>query len=157
MSSPRDILDRHLEQHRTGRHGDPWIDVMVEYANGNPEPITAYLRTMHRLMPWLYELDGIAGLLQFMHTKSQKRPRGKPGGEWLLWKKPDYVAAWFAEHWIANHKRTTGRRVIADELRESFINAAVYRINTWPFAKDDPASFERVWEILRGPRSRRLP
>jgi hypothetical protein len=153
--NPRDILDPHLEKHRTGKHGNPWIDVMVEYVNGNPEPIRAYLRTMHQLMHWLYELEGIAGMLQFTHA--QKRRPGKPGGKWLLWKKPNYVAAWFAESFIAHHKRETGRRTITDEKRKSFINAAVDLINNTSFAKDDPASFARVREILRGPRSRRLP
>jgi hypothetical protein len=158
MSNPREVLDPLLEQYRTGKYGDPWIDVMIEYVDGNPEPIAAYLRTMHEKMPWLHELESIAGMLQFMHAKSQKRPRGRPPETWARWRSPKYIAAWFVEHRIANWRRDNNGQQIPDELRGSFITEMAARANTWPSAsKDDPITEEQIRELLRLSQSRRLP
>jgi hypothetical protein len=138
--------------------GDAWTDALLAYRDGDPEPLTNYLSAAAEEVPALArQLRDLARLLQFMHAKTQTLPPGNPGGPWQRWREPNYVAAWYAEHWIANHKRDTGRSTIADETRESFIADAVNLINGWHFAKDNPASVDRVREILRGPRSRRIP
>jgi hypothetical protein len=138
--------------------GDAWTDALLAYLDGDPAPLNDYLRVAAEALPtFADQLCDLARLLQFMHAKTQTRPPGNPGGSYLLWQKPNYLAAWFAERWIAKHKHDTRRRTVTNARRETFIADAVNLINGWHFAKDDPASVDRVREILRGPRTRRLP
>jgi hypothetical protein len=142
--------------------GDPWFDVLMNFINFNEaEPLNLYLEKLADEQPAVArELRDLALMVCYLsaveRTRSEKPGSGNRGGLWKRWLIPSYVAAWFADRWIADWKRDKGEQQIPDPKRDEFINRAVAMVNKWHFAKRRKATPERVRELLREARSERL-
>jgi hypothetical protein len=125
------------------------------------EPLNLYLEKLADEQPAVArELRDLALMVCYLsaveRTRSEKPGSGNRGGLWKRWLIPSYVAAWFADRWIADWKRDKGEQQIPDPKRDEFINRAVAMVNKWHFAKRRKATPERVRELLREARSERL-
>jgi hypothetical protein len=128
------------------RDRDPWHDALMALVeHNNVEPLAAFFEI---------QLRDLSQLVRFLHDRNQK-PRGK--SIWDRYGNPDYRAAQDAERRVLKWKQETGEKNIPETMRQDIIERSVEIINKQFFAKDKPASPERVREILRGPKSRRLP
>src|SRR5262249_48623664 len=132
---------------------DPWTNAVIAACSTpcNVEPLVAYLETTEGLTR--EQLRHLVGVLRSLKARSEKRPRGKPGGSWQRWSKPHYIVAWFVEHNRPPAERT-----------DALISRYIREFNGWAFMRDKPpldphpggTDHERVKRLLRDPKSRRL-
>ena len=134
--------------------------MMALVERNDVEPIVQYLEAAAEVVPGLGRLfRDLSLLLRFMHAnaKGQKRRRGNPGGQWDNWHDPNYVAAQLAERAIVDWKRNSGEAKIPQELRAQKIDEAAARVDCMAIARGKPVDRERVQQLLREPKWRRLP
>jgi hypothetical protein len=127
--------------------GDRWTDAALAAGNGvDIEPLASYLNDVAAgREPALtqQQVINLAALLRLLHARSQKRPRGKPGGSWRRWSDPNYMTTWFAEMRIARWKRDSGKKNAPDMIRDKIIADTVAEISKWHLAKCKPPSVRR--------------
>jgi hypothetical protein len=121
------------------------------------EPVANYLEGAAEALPPAVArlLRDSAQLLRYLHTQANppKRSRGAPAGTWERWSNPNYLVAQSVERRVQAWKRTHGRVRIPDTLQDNYIDKELERWNKLP----KPPSRDRVRELLRQPKSRRLP
>jgi hypothetical protein len=140
--------------------GDPWHDALMAFIERNEaEELTAYLNTLAEVFPPLArQMRDLALLVKFMQAKNQKRGRGKPkgAGHWELYSDANYVTAQRVERRMVNWKHDTGKARVPPAMIHEWIDEEASIVNTWKGVHNLPVNIDRVWDILRDAKSKRL-
>jgi hypothetical protein len=140
--------------------GDAWTDAVLAWAECNEiEPLTQYLKAVGKQTAPAFtpqQLHNLAGIVEILHSRGKKRLPGKPRGLWQRWQDANYIAAWIAEQRILCWKREHDGRSIPIEDRNAIVEQTVLEVREWHVAKRKKPNSDRVSEILRGPKDRRL-
>jgi hypothetical protein len=125
---------------------EPWataddIGPLIRFIKSG-EPLTAKMRR------------DIAGLIEILHQDT--RPQGRPAGKQLLYRNPNYWAAYIARGLIAGWKAETGNQRIPNGIKESLVAEAIERVRSWKVAQEFKRRFttEKVLNILRKSQKR---
>jgi hypothetical protein len=122
------------------------------------EPIVLYLDALAHELPNIAEqLRGLGEIVRLLHSRTQTRPAHRPEGTLQRWTDPNYLADWLICHRIHHWKIETGRKTIPAEERERIITETVNEAAGWHLAKRKKPTVSRVKDIMRLPKSRRLP
>jgi hypothetical protein len=140
----------------TGVTGDSWVDALIAFLDRKDVgPLVAYLEAATELTR--EQLRALAGVLRLVHAKPPKRWRGRPKGTLSRLHDPNQIATQFVKRDFARWKIDTGKRKIPEKIKDAIITKRVSYINSWDFVKTHGrASVERVKELLRVPKTRRL-
>ena len=137
--------------------------IMRFHMTGDPRPLAAALATLQSpeaLAP--LNSESIARLRELLDARSKPLRRGKPGGVAPRWRMANYVAAFLVELMKEDYRRMHGLEGVKATETERLIDCVVDHLQTWETTKrsgwldDEPLQKDRIINILRQARSRRL-
>jgi hypothetical protein len=140
---------------------EAWHIAVVQCGESNfatVEPLVQYLEALARELPDVAEqLRGVGQIVSLLHSRTQKRPAHRPQGTLRRWTDPNYVADWLICYRIYHWKVRTGRKTVPAKERDRIIAESINEVAGWHFAKRKKPTGSRVMDIMRLPKSRRLP
>ena len=137
--------------------------IMRFHMTGDPRPLAAALATLQS-PETLASLnsESIGRLRELLDARSKPRRRGKPGGVLPRWRMANYVAAFLVEQMKEEDRRKHRVDGVKTTETERLIDCVVDHMQTWETTKrsewldDEPLKKDRIIDILREARSRRL-
>jgi hypothetical protein len=142
---------------------DPWTNGIAMAAMGDVEPLAAYLKEWS-VKAWLKgdpilekRLNDLAGVIRMLHLKTHTRGQGRPKGTLDRMKDPNQVAVMLVEKRQALWMRENGRDNVPAEVTKQLGKQTVAEVATWAYFKKKKPTSEAVLNLLKRPRSDRLP